>query len=68
MTEQPEARRWCARMLIDRSGPGNRERARELLTEVIALYTKIGMPKHLEPTIRSAKTEGCLSIEDRRLP
>ena len=55
-------------MLIDRSGPGNRERARELLTEVIALYTKIGMPKHLEPTIRSAKTEGCLSIEDRRLP
>ena len=31
--EQPEARRWYARMLIDRDGPGDREKARQLLNE-----------------------------------
>ncbi len=45
---QPGVRRWYARMLIDRDGPGDRDKARELLTEVIAMYRKIGMPKHLE--------------------
>jgi tetratricopeptide (TPR) repeat protein len=47
---QPEARRWYARMLIDRDGPGDREKARELLTEAIAMYCQIGMPKHVEMT------------------
>ena len=28
--------------------PGDREKARELLTEAIDLYREIGMPKHLE--------------------
>jgi tetratricopeptide (TPR) repeat protein len=46
--EQPEARRWYARMLIDRDGPGDRAKARELLTEAIAMYREIGMPKHVE--------------------
>ncbi|MEE8347443.1 MAG: AAA family ATPase, partial [Dehalococcoidia bacterium] len=46
--EQPEVRRWYARMLIDRDGPGDRDRARELLTEAIAMYRRIGMPKHVE--------------------
>jgi tetratricopeptide (TPR) repeat protein len=46
--EQPEVRRWYARMLIDRHGPGDREKARELLTEAIAMYRQIGMPKHQE--------------------
>jgi class 3 adenylate cyclase len=46
--EQPEVRRWYARMLIDRNGPGDREKARELLTEAIAMYRRIGMPKHVE--------------------
>jgi len=46
--EQPEVRRWYARMLIDRDGPGDREKARELLTEAIAMYRRIGMPKHVE--------------------
>ena len=41
-------RRWYARMLIDRDGPGDRDKARELLTEAIAMYRKIGMPKHVE--------------------
>jgi hypothetical protein len=46
--EQPEVRRWYARMLIDRDGPGDRDKAREMLTEAIAMYRKIGMPKHIE--------------------
>jgi class 3 adenylate cyclase/tetratricopeptide (TPR) repeat protein len=45
---QPEVRRWYARMLLDRDGPGDREKARELLTEAIAMYRRIGMPKHVE--------------------
>jgi len=46
--QQPEVRRWYARMLIDRDGPGDREKARELLTEALAMYRRIGMPKHVE--------------------
>jgi class 3 adenylate cyclase/tetratricopeptide (TPR) repeat protein len=46
--QQPEVRRWYARMLIDRNAPGDREKARELLTEAIAMYRRIGMPKHVE--------------------
>jgi hypothetical protein len=41
-------RRWYARMLIDRGGPGDRDKARQLLTEAIATYRQIGMPKHVE--------------------
>ena len=45
-----------ARMLIDRAqtgarpgdGPGDRDKAFRLLTEAIARYRKIGMPKHVE--------------------
>jgi tetratricopeptide (TPR) repeat protein len=46
--EQPEVRRWYARMLIDRDAPGDRDKARELLTEAIAMYRRIGMPRHVE--------------------
>jgi len=46
--EQPEVRRWYARILIDRDGPGDREKARQFLTEAIAIYRRIGMPKHVE--------------------
>ena len=46
--EQPEVRRWYARMLIDRDGPGDRDKAFRLLTEAIAMYREIGMPKHVE--------------------
>src|SRR3989304_8155878 len=31
--EQPEVRRWYARTLIDRDAPGDRDKARERLTE-----------------------------------
>jgi serine/threonine protein kinase/tetratricopeptide (TPR) repeat protein len=46
--EQPEVRRWYAWMLIDRDGPGDRDKARTLLEEAIDAYTEIGMPKHVE--------------------
>jgi tetratricopeptide (TPR) repeat protein len=45
---QPETRRWYAWMLLGRDAPGDRDKARELLTEAIAMYRKIGMPKHIE--------------------
>jgi tetratricopeptide (TPR) repeat protein len=48
VVEQPEVRRWYARMLIDRDGLGDRAKAHELLTEAIAMYRQIGMPKHVE--------------------
>lgn len=28
--------------------PGDREKARHLLTEAVAMYRRIGMPKHVE--------------------
>jgi len=46
--EQPEVRRWYARMLLDRDAPGDRDKAFRLLTEAIAMYREIGMPKHVE--------------------
>ncbi len=46
--EQPEVRRWWAWMLLEREAAGDRERARELLSEAITMYRDIGMPKHLE--------------------
>jgi len=46
--EQPEARRFYARMLLDRNAPGDRETARRLLTEAVEMYRRIGMPKHVE--------------------
>jgi len=48
VVEQPEVRRWYARMLIDRDRPGNRDKARDLPREAIAMYRRIGMPKHIE--------------------
>jgi tetratricopeptide (TPR) repeat protein len=48
--EQPEVRRFYARMLLDRNAPGDREKARQLLTEAIEMYRRLGMPKHVEMT------------------
>jgi len=52
---QPEVRRWYARMLLDRDGPGDRKKARALLGEAIEMYAKIGMPKHVEMAERMLK-------------
>jgi len=46
--EQPEVRRWYARMLIERDAAGDRDKARQLLTEAIGSYRRLGMPKHVE--------------------
>jgi hypothetical protein len=35
-------------MLIARDGPGDRDKAFRMLTEAIATYRQIGMPKHEE--------------------
>jgi hypothetical protein len=48
MIEQPEVRRWYARMLLDRDAPGDRGQARRFLTEAIAMYRALGMPRHVE--------------------
>jgi tetratricopeptide (TPR) repeat protein len=45
-TEQPEARRFYAWMLLQRDLPGDRSKAAELLQEAIAGYHHIGMPRH----------------------
>jgi hypothetical protein len=48
--EQAEIRRFHAMMLIDRTAPGDREKARRLLGEALETYTRIGMPRHSEIT------------------
>ena len=45
---QVDGRRWYARMLIDRGGSGDVEKARELMTEAIAGYRELGMAGHLK--------------------
>jgi hypothetical protein len=35
-------------MLIERDAPGDRDKARQLLAEAVAMYREIGMPKHGE--------------------
>ncbi len=46
--EQPEARRFYAEMLLDRDGPGDRDRVRVLLEEAVAGYEELGFPRHRE--------------------
>jgi len=41
---QPHARLWYADMLLSRNAPGDRERARSLLSEALSLYESMGMP------------------------
>ena len=45
---QADIRRWYAQMLLDRNESGDRDRAAELLTEAMARYRELGMPKHLD--------------------
>ena len=35
-------------MLLDRNADGDRDKARTLVGEAIAMYQTIGMPKHVE--------------------
>ncbi|UCD56640.1 MAG: hypothetical protein JSV16_12525, partial [Candidatus Hydrogenedentota bacterium] len=42
------SRHEYARMLIERNDPGDRDKARALLTEATATYRELGMPSFLE--------------------
>ena len=44
--EQAEIRRFYGAMLIDCGTPTDRDKARRLLSEALASYTHIGMPRH----------------------
>src|ERR1017187_9683308 len=47
---QHMAREWYALMLLDRNGPGDAARARDLLTEALAMYESMEMPFHANRT------------------
>jgi class 3 adenylate cyclase/tetratricopeptide (TPR) repeat protein len=46
--EEAHTRRWYARMLLDRDGPGDGQRADELARAAVADYERMGMPRHRE--------------------
>ncbi|HEV8575428.1 MAG TPA: LuxR C-terminal-related transcriptional regulator, partial [Dehalococcoidia bacterium] len=46
--QQPEVRRWYARMLLERRHRGDRRRALQLIAQAIEGYRRIGMPRHVE--------------------
>jgi hypothetical protein len=50
LLEQAEIRRFHAMMLLERTAPGDREKALTLLSEALETYTHIGMPRHIEMT------------------
>ena len=45
--EQPETLRWYAWMLLDRTQPGDKDKATTLLGEAIEMYGELGMPRHV---------------------
>jgi hypothetical protein len=45
--EQAHIRRFFARMLLERDGPGDRAEAAQLAAEAADLYRRMGMPRHL---------------------
>ncbi len=47
-SEQPEVRRWYARMLLERGRPEDRDRVTELLDEAVRGYQELGMVRHVE--------------------
>src|SRR5438105_7531685 len=48
MTRAWAAEYSAARMLLDRNAPGDRQKARQLLTEAIEMYRRLGMLKHVK--------------------
>src|ERR1017187_6281271 len=47
---QPTAREWYALMLLDRNWPGDAAKARDLLSEALAMYESLEMPFHANRT------------------
>jgi class 3 adenylate cyclase/tetratricopeptide (TPR) repeat protein len=50
--EEADVRRLYAKMLLDRTAPGDRERARDLIDAVVEDYRRMGMPRHVELSYR----------------
>jgi hypothetical protein len=48
--ERLETRRSYARMLAERAGPGDSDRARVLLEEALKGFTRLRMPRNAEET------------------
>ncbi len=46
-SEQADARRWYADMLLERAAPDDTARAHRLLEEALTIYEQIGMPRHV---------------------
>jgi class 3 adenylate cyclase/tetratricopeptide (TPR) repeat protein len=47
LPEQAHTRRFFARMLLERDGPGDRAEATQMAAEAADLYRRMGMPRHL---------------------
>jgi hypothetical protein len=48
--EEAEIRRFRVMMLVERAAPGDRQKAQTLLGEALRIYTRMGMPRHIEMT------------------
>jgi tetratricopeptide (TPR) repeat protein len=48
LPEQAHTRRFFARMLLERNGPGDRAEATRMAAEAADLYRRMGMPRHFE--------------------
>jgi class 3 adenylate cyclase/tetratricopeptide (TPR) repeat protein len=44
--EEAHTRRWYGRMLLDRGGPGDQAEAENVLTQAVADYERMRMPRH----------------------
>jgi hypothetical protein len=59
---QPMAREWYALMLLDRNATGDRSKARDLLTEALAMYERWEMPFHANRTSGRCRFSTCLCL------
>jgi tetratricopeptide (TPR) repeat protein len=50
--EQAHTRRWYGQVLLKRAGPGDREKAKELLDRAVSDYERMAMPRHRELAAR----------------
>jgi hypothetical protein len=58
LTERADVHRFSAQMLLDRAGPGDLDRATELLTEAVEGYHRLEMPRHEAMTVAILREVG----------
>src|SRR5260370_36184050 len=66
--EQPEVRRFCAQMLLERDNSGDREKARKILDEAMDQYQQLGMQKHREIAEALLRTAATIVASDAAVP